>query len=121
MDFWISLLWHVLFGSVALRSLLVFTLGTFIKVTKSGTCKRVQLAESPRGDDGKPRQRTVTTLGRLDQMDRSLENRLQGLMRATGRVVPEKVSDAVEFESWRSFGDVWALNCLWLAPFLPLG
>lgn len=85
----------------------------FIKVTKSGTRKYVQLVESHRGDDGKPRQRTVATLGRLDQMDRSLETMLQGLMRATGRVAPEKVSDAIEFESSRAFGDVWALNCLW--------
>jgi transposase len=85
----------------------------FIKVTKSGTRKYVQLVESHRGDDGKPRQRTVATLGRLDQMDRSLETMLQGLMRATGRVAPEKVADAIEFESSRSFGDVWALNCLW--------
>ena len=85
----------------------------FIKVTKSGTRKYVQLVESHRGDDGKPRQRTVATLGRLDQMDRSLETMLQGLMRATGRMAPEKLSDAIEFESSRSFGDVWALNCLW--------
>ena len=85
----------------------------FIKVTKSGTRKYVQLVESHRGEDGKPRQRTVATLGRLDQMDRSLETMLQGLLRATGRVAPEKVADEIEFESSRSFGDVWALNCLW--------
>jgi len=85
----------------------------FIKVTKSGTRKYVQLVESYRADDGSPRQRTVATLGRLDQMDRSLETMLQGLMRATGRVAPEKVSDVIEFESSRAFGDVWALNCLW--------
>ena len=85
----------------------------FIKVTKSGTRKYVQLVESYRADDGSPRQRTVATLGRLDQMDRSLETMLQGLMRATGRVAPAKVSDVIEFESSRAFGDVWALNCLW--------
>lgn len=85
----------------------------FIKVTTSGTRKYVQLVESHRGADGKPRQRTVATLGRLDQMDRSLETMLQGLMRATGRVAPEKVSDVIEFESSRAFGDVWALSCLW--------
>ena len=73
----------------------------------------MKLVESYRGADGKPRQRTVATLGRLDQMDRSLEAMLQGLMRATGRVAPEKLSDAIEFESSRAFGDVWALNCLW--------
>lgn len=85
----------------------------FIKVTKSGTRKYVQLVESYRAEDGAPKQRTVATLGRLDQMDRSLETMLQGLMRATGRQVPEKVADVIEFESSRAFGDVWALNCLW--------
>ncbi|AWB33048.1 IS1634 family transposase [Orrella marina] len=85
----------------------------FIKVTKSGTRKYVQLVESYRAEDGSPKQRTVATLGRLDQMDRSLETMLQGLLRATGRQAPEKVSDVIEFESSRAFGDVWALNCLW--------
>ena len=85
----------------------------FIKVTKSGTRKYVQLVESYRAEDGSPKQRTVATLGRLDQMDRSLEALFQGLMRVTGRQVPEKVSDVIEFESSRAFGDVWALNDLW--------
>jgi transposase len=85
----------------------------FVKVTKSGTRKYVQLVESYRAEDGSPKQRTVATLGRLDQMDRSLETMLQGLMRATGRQAPEKVADVIEFESSRAFGDVWALNCLW--------
>lgn len=85
----------------------------FIKITKSGTRKYVQLVEAARNESGQPRQRTVATLGRLDQMDRSLETILQGLLRATGRQAPEKVIDVVEFESARAFGDVWALNCLW--------
>lgn len=72
----------------------------------------MQLVESYRAEDGSPKQRTVATLGRLDQMDRSLETMLQGLLRATGRQIPEKVSDVIEFESSRAFGDVWALNCL---------
>ena len=85
----------------------------FVKVTKSGTRKYVQLVESYRAEDGSPKQRTVATLGRLDKMDRSLETMLQGLMRATGRQAPQKVADVIEFESSRAFGDVWALNCLW--------
>ena len=85
----------------------------FVKVTKSGTRKYVQLVESYRAEDGAFKQRTVATLGRLDKMDRSLETMLQGLMRATGRQAPEKVAEVIEFESSRAFGDVWALNCLW--------
>lgn len=37
-------------------------------------------------------------------LDRSLETMLQGLMRATGRQVPVKVADVIEFESSRAFG-----------------
>ena len=70
----------------------------FVKVTKSGTRKYVQLVESYRAEDGSPKQRTVATLGRLDKMDRSLETMLQGLMRATGRQAPEKVAEVIEFE-----------------------
>ena len=40
----------------------------FVKVTKSGTRKYVQLVESYRAEDGSPKQRTVATLGRLDKM-----------------------------------------------------
>jgi len=38
----------------------------FIKVTQSGARRYAQLVESFRNEDGKPRQRTVCTLGRLE-------------------------------------------------------
>ena len=38
----------------------------FIKVTQSGSRRYVQLEESLRNAEGKPRQRTVCTLGRLE-------------------------------------------------------
>ena len=38
----------------------------FIKVTQSGQRRYAQLVESFRNEDGKPRQRTVCTLGRLE-------------------------------------------------------
>ena len=38
----------------------------FIKVTQSGSRRYAQLVESFRNVDGKPRQRTVCTLGRLE-------------------------------------------------------
>jgi hypothetical protein len=38
----------------------------FIKVTQSGHRRYAQLVESFRNEDGKPRQRTVCTLGRLE-------------------------------------------------------
>ena len=38
----------------------------FIKLTKSGGRHYPRLVESFRNDDGKPRQRTICTLGRLE-------------------------------------------------------
>ena len=37
----------------------------FVKVTKSGSRRYVQLVEALRNEDGQPRQRTIATLGRL--------------------------------------------------------
>ena len=38
----------------------------FVKVTESGTRRYAQWVESFRNDEGKPRQRTICTLGRLE-------------------------------------------------------
>jgi hypothetical protein len=38
----------------------------FIKVTQAAGRRYAQLVESYRNEDGKPRQRTICTLGRLD-------------------------------------------------------
>ncbi|WP_229804674.1 integrase core domain-containing protein [Paludibacterium paludis] len=45
----------------------------FIKVTSSGPRRYVQLVEAFRDEAGKPKQRTVATLGRLDQLGGELE------------------------------------------------
>ena len=90
----------------ALWCLFFYAFGVFIKVTKSGTRKYVQLVGPHRCEEGKPRLRTVVTLGRLDQIDRLLETMRQSLMRAASRVAPEKVSYAIEFESSRPLSDV---------------
>jgi len=57
----------------------------FIKVTRSGPRQYVQLVEAYRDDSGRPKQRTVGTLGRLDQMDSGLESVISGLLRVTGQ------------------------------------
>ena len=106
----------------------------FIKVTRSGPRQYVQLVEAYRDDSGRPKQRTVATLGRLDQMDGSLESVISGLLRVTGQpavspslsvasasssscvssTAPDTASPPViHFESARDFGDVWALTQLW--------
>jgi hypothetical protein len=86
----------------------------FIKVTRSGPRRYVQLVEAYRDDDGLPRQRTVATLGRLDQMGGELESVISGLMRVTGKSAPTATpAPAVAFEAARDYGDVWTLTELW--------
>ena len=86
----------------------------FIKVTRSGERRYVQLVEAYRDDDGRPKQRTVATLGRLDQLDCQVESVISGLLRVTGKQAPPAaVAPSVTFESARDVGDVWALTELW--------
>ena len=60
----------------------------FIKVTTSGPRRYVQLVEAYRDDNGRPKQRTVATLGRLDQLNTELESVITGLLRVTGKTAP---------------------------------
>ena len=86
----------------------------FIKVTRSGERRYVQLVEAYRDDAGHPKQRTVATLGRLDQLDSQVESVISGLLRVTGKpALCAPVTPSVTFESARDFGDVWALTELW--------
>ena len=86
----------------------------FVKVTQSGSRRYVQLVESFRDAEGRVKKRTVATLGRLDQLGTELESVISGLMRVTGRVLPEPAQlRALSFESARALGDVWALSDLW--------
>ena len=86
----------------------------FVKITTSGPRRYVQLVESFRDENGRPKQRTVATLGRLDQLGKELESVIDGLLRVTGRSLPEAgEAPAMTFESARALGDVWALTELW--------
>ena len=85
----------------------------FIKLTRSGARTYAQLVESFRDEHGKPRQRTVATLGRIDEQDGQVDALLNGLLRAKGRPAASAESPQVRFESALSLGDVWALDALW--------
>lgn len=86
----------------------------FIKVTTSGPRRYVQLVEAYRDDEGRPKQRTLATLGRLDQLNSDLESVISGLLRVTGKTLPAALpSPNLTFESARDYGDVWALTELW--------
>ena len=90
----------------------------FIKLTRRGPNEYVQLVEAYRDDAGRPKQRTVASLGRLDQINTELNSVISGLLRVTGQSpaalpVSPPVAPTVSFEAARDFGDVWALTELW--------
>ena len=85
----------------------------FIKLTRSGDRTYAQLVESFRDEHGRPRQRTLATLGRIDETGGQVDSLLGGLLRAKGRSLDDTSSPQVRFESALALGDVWALDQLW--------
>jgi len=86
----------------------------FIKLTRRGPNEYVQLVEAYRDDAGRPKQRTVASLGRLDQINTELNSVISGLLRVTGKTpVAPPPAPSVSFEAARDFGDVWTLTELW--------
>jgi transposase len=85
----------------------------FIKLTRSGDRTYAQLVESFRDEQGRPRQRTLATLGRIDEVGGQVDALLQGLLRAKGRPAALASPPQVQFESALALGDVWVLHQLW--------
>lgn len=84
----------------------------FTKLTRSGGHTYVQLVESYRDETSRVRQRTVCTLGRLDEVGGQVDALLKGLLRAKG--LPAAMAEPqIAFESALALGDVWALDQLW--------
>jgi transposase len=84
----------------------------FIKVTQSGQRRYAQLVESFRNADGKPRQRTVCTLGRLEDGG-EVDTLIASLQRARGIAPVPSPWEGLRFTGSRHAGDVWALSELW--------
>lgn len=85
----------------------------FIKVTRSGGRSYAQLVESFRDEHGRPRQRTLATLGRIDETGGQVDALLLGLLRVKGRPAALACAPQVQFESALALGDVWVLHQLW--------
>jgi transposase len=98
---------------IASLEVFCYTWFMFTKLTRSGGHTYVQLVESFRDETGRPRQRTISTLGRLDESGGQVDSLLKGLLRAKG--MPASMADTpqVAFESALALGDVWALDQLW--------
>lgn len=93
----------------------------FVKLTKSGPRRYLQLAESYRDENGRVKQRTIASLGRVEKIDAHFDSVVRGLERATGRKSSKANTSAVQnsdqptigFEPARALGDVWTLTQLW--------
>ena len=84
----------------------------FIKVTQTGNRRYAQLVESFRNEDGKPRQRTLCTLGRLEAGG-EVDTLIASLQRAQGIAPATSALDGLRFTDSRHAGDIWALSELW--------
>jgi len=84
----------------------------FIKVTQTGNRRYAQLVESFRNEDGKPRQRTVCTLGRLE-VGGEVDTLIASLQRAQGIAPATSPLDGLRFTDSRHAGDIWVLSELW--------
>ena len=92
----------------------------FVKVTKSGPRKYVQLVEAYRDDEGRPKQRTIANLGRLDQISGGLDAVIEGLAQIIKRpLIPLPEIPAVTYQAARSLGNVWVLQQIWEQLGLP--
>ena len=91
----------------------------FVKLTKSGPRRYLQLVESYRDENGRTKQRTIASLGRFERIDQHFDSVIRGLERATGRRRPSSAAEAsvgkpdISFEPALSLGDVWTLTSLW--------
>ena len=91
----------------------------FVKLTRSGSRRYLQLVESYRDESGRPRQRTVATIGRLDEAGGAVDTLVDRLLAATGRSAAAPASapilgaDDIRFDSSLAYGDVFALDALW--------
>ena len=84
----------------------------FTRITESGGRRYLQVVESYRNKAGKPRQRVIANLGRIDGMKEGhLDALIRGLSRAAGRDEPGKPT--ITYQPALSFGDVSALHELW--------
>ena len=84
----------------------------FTRITESGGRRYLQVVESYRNKAGKPRQRVIANLGRIDGMKEGhLDALIRGLSRAAGRDEPGKPT--ITYQPALSFGDVFALHELW--------
>jgi hypothetical protein len=85
----ISVVTHISYIDVVWLNLRTYHVGMFVRINKSGERRYLQVVESYRNEDGKPRHRVVANLGRVDGMEEGhLDALIRGLCRVAGRDEP---------------------------------
>ncbi len=92
----------------------------FLKITRSGPRKYLQIVQAYHDPEtGRPKQRYIGSLGRVDQLERrDLDTLIDGLLKVTGRPTLGEIgggitSENTVFEPALSLGDVWAIFSIW--------
>ena len=86
----------------------------YLKVTRSGPRRYVQLVEAYRDENGRPRQKTIATLGRYEKVVEEADALINGLDKLMGREPGPAASELrLAFETSRSLGDIHVLQTLW--------
>ena len=85
----------------------------FLKSTKSGGHTYLQLVESYRNEAGQLRQRTVASMGRLDEVGGGVDSLLAGLLQHKGLPSSDALPPLLEFDAALAVGDVCALDQIW--------
>lgn len=92
----------------------------YVKVTRSGPRTYLQIKEAYRDPvTGKPRQRHIGSLDRLEQLERKdLDSLIDGLLKVTNRPTLSGLEDGISsenttFEPSRQLGDIWPILFIW--------
>lgn len=86
----------------------------YLRITQSGPRRYVQLVEAYRDEQGRPRQKTLATLGRYEKVIAEADALINSLGKLLGRSegnAPEDIR--IAFDSARSLGDIHVLQSLW--------
>ncbi len=91
-----------------------------LKITRSGPRTYLQIVQAYRDTEtGRPKQRHIASLGRLDQLaEKDLDSLINGLLKVTNRPTLDELTQGVSsenttFEPALQLGDVWAIMQIW--------
>ena len=91
-----------------------------LKITRSGPRTYLQIVQAYRDPEtGRPKQRHIASLGRLDQLaEKDLDSLINGLLKVTNRPTLGELtrgisSETTTFEPALQLGDVWAIMQIW--------